>query len=240
VRKDAAWEDVAQFYMPFIDDLYELVKHKEHYRGYFFTNEEIEALEGEQGDYAYSFETETKWVFRYDLEPQIWEDTLSPIPDKVMPKSTSTPLADELIAVIGDEMAWDAGDHVHPKVAAVAGELGYMIAGDNIILAADGTISVKDLVFEADDTYSIGDSVNWLNTIFSHIVKADTIETSSLTAADLDVEYMSTGVIHIQSTLGTLDLSASGMLFGTTIPEVNGFISSGVHVLDNDGTPIVQ
>lgn len=84
--------------------------HRTHFRGYLKTNAEIKALDNsEKGDYAYSAESGTKWVFR-----DTWSDTDLVVPDKVTPASALVPLvAGE--ASNGTEEAYARGDHRHPS-----------------------------------------------------------------------------------------------------------------------------
>ena len=82
---------------------------REHFRGYFATTAEILALDGTNGDFAYSAETLTKWVYSDG-----WSDSGVAVPDQLVPKSTTLPLMNG-VAAVGSENAYSAGNHVHPS-----------------------------------------------------------------------------------------------------------------------------
>ena len=83
----------------------------EHFRGYYAKDEEIKALEGHRGDYAYSAESHVKWV--YDVDSTSWAKTESKVPDQITPKSNTIPAMDGN-ASAGTEQSYASGDHVHP------------------------------------------------------------------------------------------------------------------------------
>lgn len=95
-----------------IESIREELGKKESFRGYFQTNTEIEALEGANGDYAWSAETGTVWI--YNADTSTWEDSGTPIPsDSVFPYE-GLPLMDGS-ADSGSSSQYARGDHRHPS-----------------------------------------------------------------------------------------------------------------------------
>jgi hypothetical protein len=93
-----------------IEVLENSVAAQQHFRGYFATNAEIQNLPNPvNGDYAWSSESGTVWSYYLG-----WVDTEVNIPDKTVPKSTSTPLMDSTNPSVGVSNAYAPGDHVHP------------------------------------------------------------------------------------------------------------------------------
>jgi hypothetical protein len=92
-----------------IADIKDELANQTHFRGYWSTNAEIQAItKSKGGDYAYSAESGTVWEFN-----TTWTDSLTPVPDKVIPKTTTIPLMNGT-AAIGSEENYAAGNHVHP------------------------------------------------------------------------------------------------------------------------------
>lgn len=92
-----------------IEGIQQEITGKEHFRGYFATNAEIQALTATDGDFAFSAESGTKWVYNNNA----WTDTETAVPDKTVEKSTSVPLMDGT-ATIGSSNKYAAADHIHP------------------------------------------------------------------------------------------------------------------------------
>ena len=91
-----------------IEGIQEQLASKEHFKGYFATNAEVQALTGTSGDFAYSAESGTKWAYNNG-----WTDTEEIVPDKTVEKSETTPLMDG-VATIGSSNKYAAADHIHP------------------------------------------------------------------------------------------------------------------------------
>ena len=92
-----------------IEGIQQDIANKEHFRGYYATNAEIQALTASNGDFAYSAQSGTKWVYNNST----WTDSQEAVPDQTVEKSTTTPLMDGT-AAIGDSNRYAAADHVHP------------------------------------------------------------------------------------------------------------------------------
>lgn len=93
-----------------IDSIQQTIAETEHFRGYYATTKEIQALTtNHNGDYAYNVQTGTKWIFNGTS----WADSTVKVPDRTVPKSTSSPLMDGT-ASAGSATAYAAGDHRHP------------------------------------------------------------------------------------------------------------------------------
>ena len=92
-----------------IEGIQQEITGKEHFRGYFATNAEIQALTATDGDFAFSAESGTKWVYNNNA----WTDTHTAVPDKTVEKSTTMPLMDGT-ATIGSSNKYAAADHIHP------------------------------------------------------------------------------------------------------------------------------
>ena len=92
-----------------IEGIQQEITGKEHFRGYFATNAEIQSLTATDGDFAFSAESGTKWVYNNNA----WTDTHTAVPDKTVEKSTSVPLMDGT-ATIGSSNKYAAADHIHP------------------------------------------------------------------------------------------------------------------------------
>ncbi|KAA6378012.1 MAG: hypothetical protein EZS28_026461, partial [Streblomastix strix] len=87
------------------------ISNEDHYRGYYQTNEEIQALIANAGDYAFSAESMTLWVYNEQYQ---WVNTNVDTPQEIIPKSTTVPQMDGVSGTIGEETSYAAGDHVHP------------------------------------------------------------------------------------------------------------------------------
>lgn len=105
-----------------IDSIQQTIAETEHFRGYYATTAEIQALTvNHNGDYAYNAETGTKWIFNGTS----WQNSEVKVPDQTVPKSTSSPLMDGT-ASAGSATAYAAGDHRHPTDTTRAA-----LSGDN-------------------------------------------------------------------------------------------------------------
>ena len=93
-----------------IEGLQKKINEEAHFRGYLSTNAKVQALEATPNDFAYSAESNTKWV--YDAVNG-WQDTGTPVPDQLTPASDTTPLINGE-ASSGTENAYARGDHRHP------------------------------------------------------------------------------------------------------------------------------
>lgn len=93
-----------------VEGIQKQINEEAHFRGYLSTNAKIKALNATPNDFAYSAESNTKWV--YDVS-QGWVDTGTPVPDQLTPASDTTPLING-VASTGQEEAYARGDHRHP------------------------------------------------------------------------------------------------------------------------------
>lgn len=125
----------------------------EHFRGYYATTAEIQAITNpHNGDYAYNAETGTKWIYG----DSGWADSGVAVPDKMVPKSTSTPLMDGT-ASVGVEEAYAAGDHRHPTDTTRAADSEVVkltgdqeISGKKVIVSG-GKLQIADLPVDDQD-----------------------------------------------------------------------------------------
>lgn len=130
-----------------ISGLQEEVASKEHFRGYYATTAQVQAIPNpDSGDFAYNAQTGTKWA--YDTS---WTDTQEAVPDQTTPKSTTVPLMNGTAAV-GSENAYAAGNHVHPtdtsraSVAALNTETTNRQNADNALQSSIDTVTARDAV----------------------------------------------------------------------------------------------
>ena len=93
-----------------VEGIQKQINEEAHFRGYLSTNAKIKTLNATPNDFAYSAESNTKWV--YDVS-QGWVDTGTPVPDQLTPASDTTPLING-VASTGQEEAYARGDHRHP------------------------------------------------------------------------------------------------------------------------------
>ncbi len=128
----------------------EALRVRAHFRGYLATNAAIQALtEPTQGDYAYSAESGTKWL--YDEIAAMWSDTGLAVPDQTVPPSDDLPLPDGT-ANPGEGTAYSRFDHVHPHDA---GKQDTLVSGANI-----KTINGQNLLGSGDITIEGGASAS--------------------------------------------------------------------------------
>ena len=93
-----------------VDGIQKSILNEAHFRGYLSTNDKIQVLSATPNDFAYSAESNTKWV--YD-ERNGWINTGIKVPDQLTPASDSSPLIDG-VASPGSEESYARGDHRHP------------------------------------------------------------------------------------------------------------------------------
>jgi hypothetical protein len=93
-----------------VEGIQESLLNEAHFRGYLSTNEKIKQLKATPNDFAYSAESNTKWV--YDSNNG-WINTGISVPDQLTPASDTTPLINGE-ASVGKENAYARGDHRHP------------------------------------------------------------------------------------------------------------------------------
>lgn len=92
-----------------IDGIMEQLAQTQHFRGYYETNAQVQALANPQnGDYAWSAQTGTVWNYSTS-----WSDSGVKIPDQTVPKSSTTPLMDGT-ATLGSTNTYADGGHRHP------------------------------------------------------------------------------------------------------------------------------
>lgn len=95
-----------------IESLFSLVNENENFKGYFLTNAEITQLPGTSGDFAWSAESGTIWV--YDASVPSWTDSGDPIPQEAVSFYNGDPLVNGT-ASPGESTMVSRGDHVHPS-----------------------------------------------------------------------------------------------------------------------------
>lgn len=95
-----------------IQTLFQSVNDSEHFRGYFLTNAELTQTAATQGDFAWSAESGTIWV--YDESIPSWTDTGDPIPAEAVTLSNNLPLVNGT-ADAGNSTEVSRWDHIHPS-----------------------------------------------------------------------------------------------------------------------------
>ena len=93
-----------------IESLREHINQESHFRGYVFSNEELNSLKATPNDFVYSAESNTVWI--YD-EFVGWKDSYIPVPSGAMPLSDDSPLMNGN-ASAGTSEKGARGDHRHP------------------------------------------------------------------------------------------------------------------------------
>jgi hypothetical protein len=116
------------------------IKNEAHLRGYLPTNAKIQSLEATPNDFAYSAESNTKWV--YDAENG-WQDTGAVVPDQLTPASDITPLMNG-IATVGTEEKYARGDHRHPTDSTRASAEELNALKRDISTALDNIIAIQN------------------------------------------------------------------------------------------------
>ena len=127
------------------------ITNEAHFRGYLSTNAAVQALSADANDYAYSAESGTTWIYGANG----WEDRGVPVPDQVIPASTSTPLMDGA-ASAGTENAYARGDHRHPSDSTKADKAttldGYGIT--DAVRLEDAACLDDDNVYTGSNTFT--------------------------------------------------------------------------------------
>lgn len=121
------------------------IRNHEHFKGYFFTVEELKVIEATPNDYAYVAESGTKWVYTDDL----WRDTIEPVPDQLTPPSDAIPLMNGE-ASIGEEEAYARGDHRHPTDTTRASAAELNTLKSDISTALDAIIAIQETLIGGD------------------------------------------------------------------------------------------
>ena len=93
-----------------VEGIQKSILNEAHFRGYLSTNDKIQVLSATPNDFAYSAESNTKWV--YDANNG-WVNTGIKVPDQLTPASDTSPLING-VASPGSEEAYARGDHRHP------------------------------------------------------------------------------------------------------------------------------
>ena len=119
-------EAIAQQNTSDIEGLRQDIINESHFRGYLLTNAEVQALDGNANDYAYSAESGTKWIFH--PAPMRWIDSGVPVPDQSVPASDATPLMDGEPSA-GQEGAYARADHRHPSDTSKVNKAGDEMTG---------------------------------------------------------------------------------------------------------------
>lgn len=107
--EDAAAQQSIESLQQDVSGLQQDIAQKEHFRGYFATTAEVQAIENpSDGDFAWNAQTGTVWNYT-----TTWTNSGEAIPDQTVQKSSSTPLMDGT-ASAGSSNQYAAGDHRHP------------------------------------------------------------------------------------------------------------------------------
>lgn len=107
-----------------------------HFRGYFLTNAELIASTGNLNDYAYSAESNTKWIYKTNG----WVDSKQPVPDKTTPLSNAAPnMNGTASAGISNEAS--RADHIHPTDTSRASATELATVKSDL---ADFTVELKN------------------------------------------------------------------------------------------------
>lgn len=95
-----------------IETLYQRLNDNENFKGYFLTNAELTQTPGTQGDFAWSAESGTIWI--YDQTIPSWTDSGNPIPAEAIILSSNLPRVNGA-ATPGEGTEVSRWDHVHPS-----------------------------------------------------------------------------------------------------------------------------
>ncbi|KAA6367555.1 MAG: hypothetical protein EZS28_036917, partial [Streblomastix strix] len=92
-----------------IDTINQELSRQTHFRGYYLLNNDIQNLPNSaNGDFAFSAESWTVWMF-----DAAWYNSGDIVPDQVTPASDALPIVDGT-ATTGISTQYSRGDHVHP------------------------------------------------------------------------------------------------------------------------------
>lgn len=95
-----------------IATLFQNVNNVERFKGYYLANADITQLQATQGDFAWSAESGTIWI--YDESIPSWTDSGDPIPDSAIVLSGNLPLTNGEAAP-GESTEVSRWDHIHPS-----------------------------------------------------------------------------------------------------------------------------
>lgn len=129
-----------------IEGIQEDIQNEAHFRGYLSTNAKIQELEATPNDFAYSAESNTKWI--YD-EVDGWQDTGVVVPDQLTPASETTPLINGVPSV-GSEQAYARGDHRHPTDTTRVSVEDFNNLQSDIETALDNIIAIQNELIGGD------------------------------------------------------------------------------------------
>lgn len=146
---------------------------KEHFRGYFATTAEIEALPNpEDGDFAYSAETGTKWLYTNGG----WSNSGVVVPDQMVPPADTKPLMDG-VGAVGTANKYARADHVHDSDTSrvpVARTVNGHELSEDVELNYDDVGAAKKIHTSAlADDYGGADDIN-----FGHVRVSDATDST--------------------------------------------------------------
>ncbi|KAA6359183.1 MAG: hypothetical protein EZS28_045290, partial [Streblomastix strix] len=88
---------------------------QQHFRGYYLLNSYITSLpDSADGDFAFSAESGTVWMYDTASESSTWYNSGQVVPDQVTPASDAVPLVDSGAGVADISTEYARGDHQHP------------------------------------------------------------------------------------------------------------------------------
>ncbi len=129
-----------------VEGLQKQINEEAHFRGYLSTNAKIQELEATPNDFAYSAESNTKWV--YDAVDG-WKDTGAVVPDQLTPASETTPLINGE-ASVGTENAYARGDHRHPTDTTRLGVAEFNEFKAELEIGLDNIIAIQNELIGGD------------------------------------------------------------------------------------------
>lgn len=183
-----------------IEGIRQDIANKEHFRGYFAANAEIEALASpDAGDYAYSAESGTKWAYNGTA----WENTGVSVPDQTVPASDATPLVNGT-ATPGVANEYARGDHRHPTDPTRAADAEVAKLAGNNRLTGNNTFAGK-AAYESEsymptDTGEFA-SKGYVDEATEHTVKFDSDNNIPLRA---DTQLLAEAGPDVHSVFGLL------------------------------------
>lgn len=146
-----------------IATLKQSVNDKEVFKGYFLTNAAITRLPGTQGDFAWSAESGTIWI--YDESVPSWTDSGDPIPDSAIILSSNLPLVDGE-ADPGTSTEVSRSDHRHPTDPTkqdnlVSGTTIKTVNGETLLGSGDieiehGRVAMIQGVIDSNGSFDFG------------------------------------------------------------------------------------
>ncbi|KAA6370886.1 MAG: hypothetical protein EZS28_033587 [Streblomastix strix] len=148
---------------------------QQHFRGYYLLNTDIQTLpDSADGDFAFSAESGTVWMYDTASESSTWYNSGQVVPDQVTPASDAVPLVDGGAGVAGISTEYARGDHQHPlqindQITPSADSTG--TAGTSTAYArADHShiLNVSTTNPVADGTASVGTSAAYARSDHKH------------------------------------------------------------------------